>query len=82
MDFDAPPGFGAPEDPNPPPPSSANPNLNPLEPAAPIRLGASLLPLCHAPNPKGSKAWERHLKVPVDFFFDNPIHINHIKYQH
>ena len=24
---------------------------------------------CHAPNPKGSKAWERHLKVPVDFFF-------------
>ena len=56
MDVDAPPGFGAPGDPNPPLPSSANPNLNPLEPAAPIRLGASLLPLCHAPNPKGFKA--------------------------
>ena len=26
-------------------------------------------PFCHAPNPKGSKAWERHLKVPVDFSF-------------
>ena len=24
---------------------------------------------CHTPNPKGSEAWERHLKVPVDFFF-------------
>ena len=35
--------------------------------------------LCHTPNPKGFEAWERHLKVPVDFFFlsflfDNPIH--------
>ena len=42
MDVNAPPGFDAPGDPNPPPPSpgSANPNLP--EPAAPIGLGASL----------------------------------------
>ena len=24
---------------------------------------------CHTPDPKGSEAWERHPKVPVDFFF-------------
>ena len=24
---------------------------------------------CHAPNPKGSKAWERRLKVLIDFSF-------------
>nr|POE48446.1 hypothetical protein CFP56_66089 [Quercus suber]POF06277.1 hypothetical protein CFP56_75741 [Quercus suber] len=43
MDVDAPLGFGAPGDPNPPRPGSANPNL--LEPATPIGLGASLPPL-------------------------------------
>ena len=42
MDVDAPPGFGAPGDPNPPPPSSAIPN--PPKPATPIGLGASLPP--------------------------------------
>ena len=39
--------------------------------------------LCHAPNPKGSKAWEKHLKGTRRFFlFDNSIQIIHIKYQH
>ena len=45
MDVNTPPGFIAPEDPNPPPhgPGSANPN--PPKPTAPIGLGASLPPL-------------------------------------
>ena len=25
--------------------------------------------ILYTPNPKGFEAWERHLKVPVDFFF-------------
>ena len=34
-------------------------------------------------NPKGSKAWEKRLIVPIDIFlFDNQIHKNNIKYQH
>ena len=45
MDVNAPPGFSAPGDPNPPPPSFGSANPNPPEPAAPIGLGASLLPL-------------------------------------
>ena len=45
MDVDAPPGFGALGDPNPPPPSLGSANLNPPEPAAPIGLGTSLPPL-------------------------------------
>nr|POE73495.1 hypothetical protein CFP56_33917 [Quercus suber] len=45
MDVDAPPRFGAPGDPNLPPPSPGSVNPNPPEPAAPIGLGASLPPL-------------------------------------
>ena len=40
MDINAPPGFGALRDPNPP-----SPDLNPPELAAPIGLGALLPPL-------------------------------------
>ena len=40
MDFNTPPGFGAPGDPSPPPPSLGSANPNPPEPAAPIGLGA------------------------------------------
>ena len=42
MDVNAPPGFDAPGDPNPPPPSPGSANPNPPESAAPIGLGASL----------------------------------------
>ena len=42
MDVNAPPRFGAPGDPNLPPPSPGSANLNPPEPTAPIGLGASL----------------------------------------
>ena len=45
MDVDAPPGFGAPRDPNLPHPSPGSANPNPLEPTTPIGLGASLPPL-------------------------------------
>ena len=45
MDVNAPPGFDAPGDPNPPPPSPGSANPNPPESAAPIGLGASLPPL-------------------------------------
>nr|POE92208.1 hypothetical protein CFP56_27604 [Quercus suber] len=45
MDVDAPPGFGAPRDSNPPPPRPSSANRNPVELAAPIGLGASLPPL-------------------------------------
>ena len=45
MDVNAPPGFGAPGDLNPPPPSPGSANPNPLELATPIGLGASLPPL-------------------------------------
>ena len=42
--------------------------------------------LCHTPNPKESKAWERHLKSTSRFPppppFDNSIQINYMKYQH
>ena len=32
-------------------------------------------PFCHAPNPKGSKAWEKTSQSTCRFFlFDNPIH--------
>ena len=42
MDVDAPLGFDALGDPNPPPPSPGSANPNPPESAAPIGLGASL----------------------------------------
>ena len=42
MDVDALPGFGAPGDPNPPPPSPGIANPKPLELAAPTGLVASL----------------------------------------
>ena len=45
MDVNASPGFGTPEDPNPPPPSPGSTNPNPPELATPIGLGASLPPL-------------------------------------
>ena len=45
MDVDAPPGFGAPGEPNPPLPSPGSANLNPLELATPVGLGVSLPPL-------------------------------------
>nr|POE64599.1 hypothetical protein CFP56_41023 [Quercus suber] len=45
MDVNAPPGFGAPGDPNPLPPSPGSANPNPPKPTAPTGLGASLPPL-------------------------------------
>ena len=42
MDVDAPLGFDALGDPNPPPPSPGSAKPNPPKPAAPIGLGASL----------------------------------------
>ena len=48
-----------------------------------ISIGTSSYDKCHAPNPKGSKAWEKHLKDTYKIFlFDNSIQIIHIKYQH
>ena len=43
MDVNTPPGFSAPGDPNPPPPSPGIANPKPLELAAPTGLVASLL---------------------------------------
>ena len=45
MNVDAPLGFGAPGDPNLPPPSPGSAKPNPLEPIAPIGLSASFPPL-------------------------------------
>ena len=61
-DVDAPPRSSALGDPSPPPSGSANPN--PLEPATPIELGASLPPL---PPKQGGKdlsiAWHHFIKL-------------------
>ena len=38
-------------------------------PISPPTCESDAQSFCHNPNPKGSEAWERHLKVPVDFFF-------------
>lgn len=64
MDVDAPPGFGAPGDPNLPPPSPGSVNPNPPEPAAPIGLGASLPPLSPKQGGKDpSIVWQHFIKL-------------------
>nr|POE98405.1 hypothetical protein CFP56_53152 [Quercus suber] len=64
MDVDAPPRFGAPGDPNSPPPSPGSANPNPPELAAPIGLGASLPPLSPKQGDKDpSIVWEHFIKL-------------------
>ena len=64
MDVDAPPGFGAPGDSNPPPPSPGSANPNSPEPAAPIGLGASLPPLSPKQGGKDpSIVWQHFIKL-------------------
>ena len=64
MDVNAPLGFGAPEDSNPPPPSPGSANPNPPEPAAPIGLGVSLLPLSPKQGGKDpSIVWQHFIKL-------------------
>ena len=59
MDVDAPPGLGAPRDPNPPP---SNPN--PPEPVTPIGLGAPLPPLSPKQGGKNpSIVWQHFIKL-------------------
>ena len=59
MNVDASPGFGAPRDPNPPP---LDPN--PLEPAEPIGLSASLPPLSPKQGGKDSSIiWQHFIKL-------------------
>ncbi|KAF3948471.1 hypothetical protein CMV_025536 [Castanea mollissima] len=72
MDVDAPPGFGAPGDHNPPPPSPGSANPNPPEPAAPIGLGASLPPLSPKQGGKDpSIVWQHFIKL-AGFDPNNP----------
>ena len=64
MDVNAPPRFGAPGDPNPSPRSLGSTNPNLLEPAAPIRLGASLPPLSPKQGGKDpSIIWQHFIKL-------------------
>ena len=64
MDVDAPLGFGAPRDPNSPPPNLGSANPNPPKLAAPIGLGASLPPLSPKQGGKDpSIVWERFIKL-------------------
>ena len=64
MDVDAPPGFGAPRDPNPPLPCPSCANPNPPEPTAPIGLGASLPPLSPKQGGKDvSIVWQHFIKL-------------------
>ena len=64
MDVDAPPGFGALGDPNPPPPSLGSANLNQLELAAPTGLGTSLSPLSPKQGGKDpSIVWQHFIKL-------------------
>ena len=64
MDFNAPPGFGAPGDPSPPPPSLGSANPNPPKPAAPIGLGVSLPPLSPKQGVKDpSIVWQHFIKL-------------------
>ncbi|XP_030923504.1 uncharacterized protein LOC115953638 [Quercus lobata] len=72
MDVDAPLGFDALGDPNPPLPSSSSAKPNPPELAAPIGLGASLPPLSPKQGGKDpSIVWQHFIKI-AGFDTNNP----------